>query len=227
MIILGIDTSTAVTAVGLYSTDYGIIGNSQIKRRGSHAESALPALDHVLKLSNHSLDDVDLIAVTLGPGSFTGLRIGLTMAKTLAQAREIPLIGVSVMEAAARQVKDKGKIIVPVLDARRNRVYTAAFTWEGEELKRLRKDEVLEIASLEQVHELEDVVICGPSMELIKAHYPQAKLAAKEFAAMDAIQVALVGHRDYGKGLFDDPLTLVPRYLSLSQAEREKRETKR
>ncbi len=223
MKVLGIDTSTEVTTVGLWSPEDGVIGLSQIKRQGSHAESALPALDHVLELSDTGLDEVGLIVVTKGPGSFTGLRIGMTMAKTLAQVLRIPIVGVSTLEVMAFAADDEDRLIVPLLDARRKRVYTAAFRWERQRLHRIENDQVKTLEELREDYRGQDVIFCGPSTALIAEDKErQWKLLPDYWTAMNGLHVAYVGYCQWKMGELDHYKTLVPDYLNLSQAERER-----
>lgn len=129
---LGIDTATGVASVG-------VVGAHQFVERaqpvgGSHARALLPLIDGVLADAGVRLSDLRRIAVSIGPGSFTGLRIGLSVAKGLALATGIPLVGVPTLEAFAHAVGAGPDPIWPVLDARKGEIYAACFRWQGEEL---------------------------------------------------------------------------------------------
>src|SRR5262245_52075822 len=101
--------------------------------RGSHARTLLPLIDAALAAAGVGLRQLDLLAVSIGPGSFTGLRIGLSVAKGLALATGLPVVGVPTLEAYALHVGPRPGLICPVLDARKGEVYGAVFRWQGGE----------------------------------------------------------------------------------------------
>jgi tRNA threonylcarbamoyladenosine biosynthesis protein TsaB len=137
MKILGIDTSTSCGGVGL-ADDQGVIADTLLNLPVTHSERLLAAIGWVLDQSSCALTDLDAIAISLGPGSFTGLRIGVSVVKGLAFATGLPVVGVSTLDVLAAQVSPTSYMICPVLDARKAEVYTALYRYEGEDrVKRL------------------------------------------------------------------------------------------
>jgi tRNA threonylcarbamoyladenosine biosynthesis protein TsaB len=130
---LGIETATSIASVGIVIEDQ-VVAERALPIRGSHARTLLPLVDDVLVAAGLGLGDVDLIAVSIGPGSFTGLRIGLSVAKGLALATGLPVAGVPTLEAYARAAGPRPGVVCPVLDARKGEVYAAAFRWLAGEL---------------------------------------------------------------------------------------------
>ena len=156
----------------------------------THSRTLLPMGEDMLKNAELSLKDVDLLAVAHGPGSFTGVRIGVSMVKGLAWASDKPCVGVSTLEAMAWHGLAAGGLICPVMDARRNQVYNALFRIENGRPVRLTEDR------------------------------PDCVLAPENLRMQDAWGVAMAA-QDKEPGNAD---TLLPVYLRLSQAERERQE---
>ena len=123
MKILGIDTSTAVATVALMD-DEKLIGEMTLNDKKTHSQKLMILIDYLLKMSETTLKDLDGIAVAVGPGSFTGLRIGITTAKALAHPLNLKIYEVSSLEALANNVKTPS-LVCPMMDARRNTVFTS------------------------------------------------------------------------------------------------------
>ena len=130
MKILGIDTSTSCGSVGLID-DQGVIADNLLNLPVTHSERLIAAIGGVLDQSSCNLTDLNGIAISLGPGSFTGLRIGVSVVKGLAFATGLPVVGVSTLDALAAQVAPTSYAICSVLDARKAEVYTALYRYEG------------------------------------------------------------------------------------------------
>ena len=155
MRILGLDTSISVASVAI-SEDGRLVAEDFYPRKGSaegsgaksnHAEIILPLVDSVLRRGGIGLSDVAGIAVSIGPGSFTGVRIGLSTVKGLAYGTGMPAVGISTLQAiAARVVGFKG-MVCPILDARKGEVYAAVFRTHGNQLERLTQDALMPILS--------------------------------------------------------------------------------
>lgn len=142
MLVLGIDTSTRVGGLGLYDSAQGLIGEENLALDQTHSERMLPMLEHLLQVAGVTLEQLDGFAVAVGPGSFTGLRIGVTTAKTLAQVTGKPLVGVSTLEATAYNLVMADGVICPIFDARNRRVYTAQFARAGYPSMSVSKDDL-------------------------------------------------------------------------------------
>src|SRR5918996_451671 len=170
MIILGIDTATAIASVAL--VEDGKLTAEEIQNnpgksstgtvaqpRGNHAEIVLPLIQSILTHARVAVADLSGIAVSIGPGSFTGLRVGLATAKGIAYECGLPLVGVSTLHANAARVPNFDGIICSLLDARKNEVYFALFRGEADQIKRITEDAISPISdALEQVMKCEDAV---------------------------------------------------------------------
>lgn len=130
MLILGIDSSTEVAAVGLYE-DGKILGEMNISLYRRHSERLMPNIDHLFNELGLDIKNIDGIAVTVGPGSFTGLRIGISTVKGFAQVLDVPVVGVSTLDLIAYNLNYVEGWVVPLLDARRKRVYTSLYKMQG------------------------------------------------------------------------------------------------
>lgn len=147
MKILGIDSS-AVSASAALTEDGKIISEAFVNIGLTHSQTLLTLVDNVLHSAGTAISDIDLIACVSGPGSFTGVRIGISLAKGLALPYSIPCIPISTLEAIAFAFKDIKGIICPVMDARCAQVYTALFESEKDALRRLTEDSAIKIAQL-------------------------------------------------------------------------------
>ncbi len=134
MRVLGIDTATWTAGVGIVD-GAGVLANRSLAVSTSHAGPLLPLIEESLAEAGVRLVDLDLLAISIGPGSFTGLRIGLSVAKGLAIATAVPVVGVPTLEAVALAAGPRRELICPVLDARKGEVYTATFHRRGEDLQ--------------------------------------------------------------------------------------------
>ena len=135
MKILAIDTSGATCSVALVQ-DSGIIGEYTVCNGFTHSVNLMPVIDNLLASTGHSLNQIDRVALSVGPGSFTGLRIGAACAKALAHVRNIPVVEVPTLDALAYNILEENSLIVPIMDARRDQVYTAYYT-RGNTIQRI------------------------------------------------------------------------------------------
>lgn len=133
--ILGIESATGLAGVAL-SVDGVVIASTQVTRGPRHAEILVPSIQFVTEQAGVALDEIDAIAVDVGPGLFTGLRVGIATANGLAQALGTPMIGVSSLDLLAHAMRHGGGEIVPVLDARRSEVYSARYEVVDGDIKR-------------------------------------------------------------------------------------------
>ena len=192
----------------------------------THSRTLLPMGEDMLKNAELSLRDVDLLAVAHGPGSFTGVRIGVSMVKGLAWASDKPCVGVSTLEAMAWHGLAAGGLVCPVMDARRSQVYNALFRIEDGRPRRLCEDRPI---SLEEL--AEELGACGESAFLVGDGAElsfraltekgiSCVLAPENLRMQSAWGVAMAA-QDKTPGTAD---SLLPVYLRLSQAERERQE---
>lgn len=147
MNILTVDTSTIVASVAILNEEK-LIGEMIINHQKKHSEKLMIAIDHLLTDGGLSIHDVDVFGIVSGPGSFTGLRIGMATIKGFAQALNKPVVGVSTLESLAMNIPFTNGLVCPVLDAQRNQTYTGVFRFEKGECKRIMADSVLEIEEL-------------------------------------------------------------------------------
>lgn len=143
------------------ATDEGMLAIKEDKNNNySHAEKLHVFIDEILKENQLKITDLDAIAVSKGPGSYTGLRIGVSAAKGLCFSLEIPLISISTLKSLARQVKDKEALIIPLLDARRMEVYSAVFNAEFDRIRETQA-EILEADFYSEYLKKDKVVFIG------------------------------------------------------------------
>lgn len=162
MKILGIESS-AITASAAVVCDGEILSDAFLNAGLTHSQTLAPLVKEALSKSSSQLFDMDLIAVTNGPGSFTGVRIGVSLAKGLATPMEIPCLGVSSLEAAAYRFHQQEKIIWSAMDARRGQIYTAAFRFAHGHWERLLPDSALSIEeAAKNISQFgSDFLLCG------------------------------------------------------------------
>jgi tRNA threonylcarbamoyladenosine biosynthesis protein TsaB len=187
--------------------------------------------ENLLKSLNLSFSDVELYATSVGPGSFTGVRIGVSLVKGLAFGRDIPCVGVSTLEALAENMRGIKGIILPCMDARRNQVYSATFVSDGEKLTRLTEDRAIALSDLAEElkrYEGESIYVTGDGYNV--AHKALSKAGIKLMNTpellilQNAVSVARVAERMYENGEAVTDSQLSPVYLRMPQAERERLE---
>lgn len=218
--ILGIDAS-AISAGCALAEGGKIIAESFLNTRHTHSETLLPMISSMLKSAGVELRDVEKIAVSAGPGSFTGLRIGISTAKGLADAAHKPCVSVSTLEAIAYNFIGVDGIVCACMDARCKQVYNALFKSENGVITRLCDDRAISAADLsEELSRLDGkVILAGDGAELMHEFTEEKYALAPSmlrfqrgsgvcFAAMNAPEIA--------------PAALMPTYLRLPQAERER-----
>lgn len=222
--------STAGTASAAVTEDKKILAVVQVGSGRTHSEILLPMAEHLLSSLHLMNNDIDMYAVTVGPGSFTGVRIGVSTVKGLAFGRNVPCVGVSSLRALAENLSACRGILCPVMDARRGQVYNALFRATDGRIERLTEDRVLPVAELvaEVLTYGEPVFLCGDGYDLTARAFTEAGRPAepvspllREANAASAAKVAFDMFRD-GKFTTDRALTCT--YLRLPQAERERLE---
>jgi tRNA threonylcarbamoyladenosine biosynthesis protein TsaB len=222
MLVLGVETSTMQGGVALVGAD-GLVCEYTLNVQTTHSERLLPAIDHVLRDAGIGLDALSGMAVSIGPGSFTGLRIGVSTVKGLAYATGLPVVGVSSLEALAWTVPFVGAQVCPVLDARKQEVYAALFRYERGGLVRMMEDAALAPEVLcSRIRK--PTLFLGDGLarygELFQRLLGE-KLLLPPLAARGVRPacVAELGRQRLLRGEQDAADTLVPRYLRPSEAE--------
>lgn len=221
MLILGIDTSTKVCTVGLCQD--GIpLGEYEINMGMTHSEGLLPQLQQLFERTGIDKKALDLIGISIGPGSFTGLRIGLATAEAMAYSWQIPVCGVNTLEALAYNVPIEGLYLASVLDAQKGNYYSTFYQWQSGELLEIAPVEVVSKATLlEKAAALsQPVVILGECGKLEKETLPSnVTLAALQIRMPKATSVALLAEKIYDPLTNKDIFGLEPYYIRRSEAE--------
>lgn len=229
MKILALETSAKAASVALL--EHGQVVASSYQNSGlTHSRTLMPMVEALLQNADVPKFQIDAIAIAQGPGSFTGIRIGVSAAKGLAFALDVPAVGVSTLEAMAQNMAHCDGTIVCAMDARRSQVYNAIFAAKENTLTRLCDDRAIALADLAQAlaHTPAPIYIVGDGGQLtydfLMAQSLPVTLAAPHLVMQTAIGVGLVAHQALLNNCPADGATLVPNYLRLSQAERERNE---
>ncbi|MBR3768089.1 MAG: tRNA (adenosine(37)-N6)-threonylcarbamoyltransferase complex dimerization subunit type 1 TsaB [Clostridia bacterium] len=227
MLILGIDTS-AVAAGAAVIKDGKVISETYLNTGLTHSQTIMCLIDTALKNADIDFSKIDAVAVAAGPGSFTGIRIGVSAVKGLCFASDKPCFPVSTLEALANCADIDGFIICPVMDARCMQVYCALFEKNGDELLRISEDapKTLEELSGELKAIGKKVLLIGDGSDIAYKFFAEKGLDVRKFPEIYKYQhasgVAIAAYRNYNKGVgFISADMLKPDYLRLSQAERE------
>ena len=229
MIILAFDSTAKVASVAVLDGER-VLGVTNIDNGLTQSELLLPMAEDLLKSLKLGFADVELLACSVGPGSFTGVRIGAALVKGLAFGRGIPCAAVSTLEALAYNLMPAKGRIVAVMDARRAQVYSATFTSDGEALSRLTEDRAVSIAELcdEIAKESEPVYLVGDGYDAVcrellarGIEFPETPYALRY---ENAASVARVAYLDMQSGRTVSDLEIQPTYLRMPQAERERLE---
>ena len=146
MKMLVLESSGLVASVALMEEDK-MVCEFTMNHKKTHSQTLLPMVDEMVKITGYDIKELDAIAISKGPGSFTGLRIGSATAKGLSQALNIPVVAVSSLEGLAANLYGTGDIICPIMDARRSQVYTGLFQYEGERLVAKMEDTAIAVAA--------------------------------------------------------------------------------
>lgn len=230
MKILALDSSGLVASAAVVEND-ATIAEYTINHKKTHSQTLLPMLDEIKRMTELDLGTIDAIAVACGPGSFTGLRIGSATAKGLGLALNLPIIPVPTVDSLAYNLYGSQKLICPLMDARRNQVYTGLYTFEEGELVTLAAQCAVDISEImNQINETgREVIFLGDGVLAYKEKIE--KLAQVKFYLAPACCnrqraacVASLGEKLYRLGQVQSAAEHAPDYLRLSQAERERKE---
>lgn len=225
MLILAFESSAKSASVALVKDGELLSQYSQCSAL-THSRTLLPMAEDMLKNAEVKLSEVDLIAVAHGPGSFTGIRIGVSTVKGLSWAADKPCVGVSTLEAMAWHGLLSGGYVCPVMDARRQQVYNALFKIEDGKPQRITDDRPIALAQLaDEVRSLNaPVLLVGDGAALTEKFFREnsvpCRIAPENLRWQSAWGVAMAAS-DKQPGTSE---TLLPVYLRLSQAERERQE---
>lgn len=229
MKILGIDTSAKTSSVGICDDDK-IVDELFLDKGLTHSETILPMIDEILTRNELTLDDIDALAVNNGPGSFTGIRIGVAVVKGLAFEKNIPCYEVSTLDSIAFNCKDKNGLVVAVMDARRNQVYNANYRIIDGKAEKIKDDRSILIKDLYlEISEYDgDVFVIGDGQDKVKEFFEENNMTQDNFYFPDyydnlqkGINTALIAYDCLENKKSGEEI--LPLYLKLSQAEQELR----
>ncbi len=230
MIILAFDSTAKIASVAV-TEDNKLLGQYNIDNGLTQSELLLPMADNLLKSLRLSYSDIDLITASAGPGSFTGVRIGVSLAKGIAFSKGIPCVSVSTLEALAENITPLSGILVPAMDARRGQVYNAIFRSNGETSERLTPDRAISAGELaEELRKFKDeaIYVSGDGYELVRTALIGAGIKVMNtpslLIAQNAYSCAIAALKKYNAGEVLSDSELSPTYLRLPQAERERLE---
>lgn len=226
--ILAIESSSLVASVAL-ADENRVIAEYTTNQKKTHSQTLLPMIDEIFKITGMDKHDLSAIAISQGPGSFTGLRIGSATAKGLGLALNKPLISIPTIESMAYNIQFTDKCICPIMDARRNQVYTGIYENENgiqNELMGQRAIAVEELITI--LNELKRPVIFLGDGTPVYMEILDEKLEVKHYYAplhmnrQRAASVATLGMVYYSQGKIESADSHVPNYIRITQAERER-----
>ena len=229
MLILAFETSAKAASVAL--TQDGILLGESYQNTGlTHSQTLMVMAEDLLKQCSKTVSDLDAVAVAEGPGSFTGVRIGVAAAKGLAWGAELPCYGVSTLEAMALSLGIHDGFVCPVMDARRSQVYNALFYANQGRLQRRSEDRAIALSDLAaELQMLEGpIYLVGDGSNLtfstLQEKIPNLVLPPEHRMHQRAVGVGLLALEKIAAGDPGDAAAMMPNYLRLSQAERERAE---
>lgn len=230
MLILSIDSSATAASAALVE-DSKLIGEYFTNTAFTHSRTLAPMIESLLSVSGKSVSDINLIAVSNGPGSFTGVRIGVSVAKGIAFPDDTPCMAVSTLESMAYNLTLTDCVVCAVMDARRNQVYNAMFRIKYGEVQRLCDDRAISIEELKSevsaTYSGERVILVGDGATITMRELMDLPMSIEmapetlRFQRASSVALAAKAKLDSGEKP-SEPAALLPSYLRLSQAERER-----
>lgn len=230
MIILAIESS-GITAGAALLDEERVLAEFSTANKKTHSQTLLPMIDLITERAGICKKDIGAVAVSVGPGSFTGLRIGVATAKGIGMALGIPLVGVSTLEGLAYNLKGHGGLICPMIDARRNEVFCGLYRFVKEELETVLKPCSMPAGELFALlnERGEQVTFLGDGADVQKVHISEEVRVPFAFAGVQhnlqrAASVGALGLKYLKEGRGEAAEELSPVYLKMTQAERERME---
>lgn len=227
MLVLGIDSATPVSTIALADSNQ-LVAEIFYNTHKTHSERLMPMIDNLLQETGLQINELDGFAVAIGPGSFTGLRIGLTTIKCLAHVLQKPLIGIPTLDGLAYNLQGVSGIICPILNARKNEVYTALYDGKTMDLLTdylaLSPRELMEILKNIKGERAQCVTMLGDAVPLYKPYFQDCMGEKLQFAGMGqnlprGAQIARLGVARLENGQEDLLMSLKPYYIRKSEAE--------
>lgn len=224
MKILAIDTSSKVCSVSILE-DNNLIIEKHNNDEKTHSQKLMPLIDEIFKCTNLALNDIGLLACCIGPGSFTGIRIGVSTIKAFADAKNIPVVGITSLESLAYNISE-ANLIASIIDAKNNNVYFSLYDFDGNFYSLIEQpvaDNIDSIIGILKKYSRKVVLVGDGAInhfDLIKEQIGNAILADDNLHFQTSISVAKCALTKYHQGLYGDSDSLSPIYLKKSQAER-------
>ena len=225
MIVLSMDSSSLVTTVALLKDEH-LLGEFTLNFKREHSVILMEKIEMLLKDCNIDISEVDGFVVSKGPGSFTGLRIGMATVKGLSMGSNKPYLSISSLDALAYSLVNFDGIICPIMDALRDSVFTCMYEFSNEELSKIIDYSALSLDELVEVLQQKDepVIFTGDGVykykEYLLEKLPNAKFAPNHLSVVRASALGELGMELLRKGQYDD-MNSSPLYLKKPQAERE------
>lgn len=227
MNILALDTS-GPAATAAVARDGFVTGELTLRHGKTHSQKVIPMIEALLKMLDLKPEDLNLLAVANGPGSFTGLRIGVVTIKAFAYALNIPVAEVSTLMALACTLSEQDGVICPIMDARNRQVYTGIYRITGEDVSVVHNDTGMEIDDLIMLLKKIDAPVhfVGDAVPLYRDYIAKqglcCRFAPDTLFTHRAASVARIAWLNWNKGLITDAVKASPNYHRKSQAERMK-----
>jgi tRNA threonylcarbamoyladenosine biosynthesis protein TsaB len=224
MITLAIECATETVGLALLDGEK-ILAEFYVGPGRHHAELLLPALEKLLELSGISMEKIDLLACTTGPGSFTGVRMGVSTVKGLALALGKPIVGVSTLETLALNTFPAPGLVCTLLDARRDQVYAGLYRMGPDGFpEAVTPEQLTDIVQLLRDLPADGVGFVGDGAvryrsRIIESRSGQSVPSGNRLHRLHASAVGVIAIHHYSQGRVEDPLTFLPKYLRLSEAE--------
>lgn len=223
MKILAVDTSSKICAVAILE-DNKVIDEIKLDNGKTHSENLMPIIKEILDKNNLTLKDMNLIAVSVGPGSFTGIRIGIATIKPMAEVYNLPVASITSLETLARNIENKEKdfTIISLIDARNNQVYAGFFDTEYN----LKEDEIAEDIDevLKKAGKYSKIIFVGDGAiihkEKIEENLKNRNIIFAKENNQSAINTGKIGYKKFLEKNLKNADTILPIYLRKSQAER-------
>lgn len=227
MLILSVDSSASPASVCLYNDK--VLAEYYINVGLTHSQTLVAMIESMLSITDTKVEDIDLYAVNSGPGSFTGVRIGVSAVKGMAYAQNKPCAAVSTLHSMAANFLTENAVICACMDARRRQVYNALFKNHDSKIEQITDDRAIAIDSLiDELKSMEEkVILVGDGAELVYHSCKELKniqLAPPNNCYQRASSVAVIAAEKAQAGETISAASLMPSYLRLSQAERERME---
>lgn len=237
MKILGVECSASPASAAV-TEDEKLLSFAYTNVKMTHSQTLLPMVESVLSSAGLKIDDIDALAVAAGPGSFTGVRIGISAIKGLAAPRDIPCVSVSTLYGMAQNFRNQNCIVCAVMDARCNQVYNALFKIDNGNVTRLCEDRAIMCDELrDEIYSNYadcgiDIIVTGDGAELFYPYIDELNNSKKSFGLLgfqNAVGTAFAAREAVLNGNTVNADKLLPVYLRLPQAERElkKRESEK